>query len=300
MAEKRGLGRGLSALLGDSEEAQAQAQAIAQGGPAPSGLREIPIELIHRKDDQPRFRFDEAELEELAASLRKTGVLQPILVRPLADMDGHFQIVAGERRWRAAQKAGLHVLPAIVRDLGDVEVMEVAIVENVQRSDLNAIEEAMAYHQLIDGLGRTHGEVAEAVGKSRVHVANAVRLINLPGEVREHILAGRLSAGHGRALLGAHDFTKISALSEQVLAQGLSVRATEALVRKAEAPSIVKPGKAKAAPGASADITVLENDLSDVLGLDVSVLDREGVGEVKISYQTLEQLDEICRRLTRT
>ena len=300
MAEKRGLGRGLSALLGDSEEAQAQAQALAQGGPAPAGLRDIPIELIHRKEDQPRFRFDEAELEELAASLKKTGVLQPILVRPLKDMDGHFQIVAGERRWRAAQKAGLHVLPAIVRDLGDVEVMEVAIVENVQRSDLNAIEEAMAYHHLIDGLGRSHGEVAEAVGKSRVHVANAVRLINLPGEVRDHILEGRLSAGHGRALLGAHDFMKISALAEQVLAQGLSVRATEALVRKSEAPSIVKPGKARAAPGASADITALENDLSDVLGLDVSVLDRDGAGEVRISYQTLEQLDEICRRLTRT
>ena len=298
MAEKRGLGRGLSALLGDSEEAQAQA--LAQGGPAPAGLRDIPIELIHRKEDQPRFRFDEAELEELAASLKKTGVLQPILVRPLKDMDGHFQIVAGERRWRAAQKAGLHVLPAIVRDLGDVEVMEVAIVENVQRSDLNAIEEAMAYHHLIDGLGRSHGEVAEAVGKSRVHVANAVRLINLPGEVRDHILEGRLSAGHGRALLGAHDFMKISALAEQVLAQGLSVRATEALVRKSEAPSIVKPGKARAAPGASADITALENDLSDVLGLDVSVLDRDGAGEVRISYQTLEQLDEICRRLTRT
>lgn len=297
MAEKRGLGRGLSALLGDSEEALSQAS--TPGGPAPAGLREIPIELIHRNEHQPRFRFDEAEIEELAASLRKTGVLQPILVRPLADMEGHFQIVAGERRWRAAQKAGLHVLPAIVRDLGDIEVLEVAIVENVQRSDLNAIEEAMAYHQLIDGMGRTHGEVAEAVGKSRVHVANAVRLINLPGEVREHILAGRLSAGHGRALLGAHDFTKISALAEQVLAQGLSVRATEALVRKTEAPSIVKPGKARGAPAASADITALENDLSDALGLNVSVLDRDGAGEVKISYQTLEQLDEICRRLNR-
>ena len=298
MAEKRGLGRGLSALLGDSEDAQAQAQ--AQGGPAPAGLREIPIELIHRNEHQPRFRFDETEIEELAASLRKTGVLQPILVRPLTDMDGHFQIVAGERRWRAAQKAGLHVLPAIVRELGDVEVMELAIVENVQRSDLNAIEEAMAYNQLIEGLGRTHGEVAEAIGKSRAHVANAVRLINLPGEVREHILEGRLSAGHGRALLGAHDFMKISALAEQVLAQGMSVRATEALVRKAEAPSITKPAKGKTAPGSSADITALENDLSDVLGLDVSVLDREGTGEVRISYKTLEQLDEICRRLTRT
>jgi ParB family transcriptional regulator, chromosome partitioning protein len=296
MAEKRGLGRGLSALLGDSEEAQAQ----AQGGPAPAGLREIPIELIHRNEHQPRFRFDEAEIEELAASLRKTGVLQPILVRPLQDMDGHFQIVAGERRWRAAQKAGLHVLPAIVRELGDAEVMELAIVENVQRSDLNAIEEAMAYNQLIEGLGRTHGEVADAIGKSRAHVANAVRLINLPGEVREHILEGRLSAGHGRALLGAHDFMKISALAEQVLAQGMSVRATEALVRKAEAPSITKPAKGKAAPGSSADITALENDLSDVLGLDVAVLDREGTGEVRISYKTLEQLDEICRRLTRT
>lgn len=294
MAEKRGLGRGLSALLGDSEEAQ------AQGGPAPAGLREIPIELIHRNEHQPRFRFDEAEIEELAASLRKTGVLQPILVRPLRDMDGHFQIVAGERRWRAAQKAGLHVLPAIVRELGDVEVMELAIVENVQRSDLNAIEEAMAYNQLIEGLGRTHGEVADTIGKSRAHVANAVRLINLPGEVREHILEGRLSAGHGRALLGAHDFMKISALAEQVLAQGLSVRATEALVRKTETPSITKPGKGKTAPGASADITALENDLSDVLGLDVAVLDREGTGEVRISYKTLEQLDEICRRLTRT
>ncbi|OXE35587.1 MAG: chromosome partitioning protein ParB [Phenylobacterium zucineum] len=292
MAEKRGLGRGLSALLGESEE--------AQGGPAQLGLRDIPIDLIHRNEHQPRFRFDEAELEDLAASLRRTGVLQPILVRPLKDMDGHFQIVAGERRWRAAQKAGLHVLPAIVRDLGDIEVMEISIVENVQRSDLNAIEEAMAYNQLIEGLGRTHGEVAEAVGKSRAHVANTVRLINLPGEVREHILAGHLSAGHGRALLGAHEFTRISALAEQVLAQGLSVRATEALVRESETPSMAKPAKVKADSGSSADIAALEHDLSEGLGLDVAVLDRDGRGEVRISYKTLEQLDEICRRLTRS
>ena len=191
MVEKRGLGRGLSALLGEVEETPVTAGAAA-------GLRDIPIELIHRNENQPRWVFTEDEIEELSASIREKGVLQPILVRP-SGVAGQFEIVAGERRWRASQKAGLHSLPALVRELDDAQMLEIAVIENVQRAALNPIEEANAYSQLMVVHGRTQNDVADAVGKSRAHVANAVRLLNLPPEARTLVLEGKISAGHARA-----------------------------------------------------------------------------------------------------
>lgn len=294
MAEnRRGLGRGLSALLGDSAEDVAAAAATAQGG---AGVREIPIELIHRNPDQPRKSFPEADLQELSESIREKGVLQPILVRASPKTPGEFEIVAGERRWRAAQKAGLGVVPALVRELDDLQVLEIAIVENVQRADLNAIEEALGYKALMERFGRTQETVATAVGKSRSHVANTLRLLNLPLEVQDHVLHGRLSAGHARAIATS---VNPSALAERIVAAGLSVRDAEALARKGGEPS--KSGGARKPSGGAkdTDTLALESDLSEVLGLDVQVIDRGGAGELRISYATLEQLDDLCRRLTR-
>ena len=289
MVEKRGLGRGLSALLGEVEETPVDAGAAG-------GLRDIPIELIHRNEKQPRWVFSEDEIEELAASIREKGVLQPILVRPAPDMDGHFEIVAGERRWRASQKAGLHVLPALVRELGDAQVLEIGVIENVQRSALNPIEEASAYQQLVEIHGRSAAEVADAVGKSRSHVANLVRLLALPDSVRQYLMGGQITAGHARALLGAEDPL---ALADLVIAKGLSVRDTESLVRKAAGGGAVTPKSASPKPPKDTDTQALEVDLSEALGLTVEVMDRGGVGELRVKYATLEQLDEVCRRLTR-
>lgn len=285
MAEKRGLGRGLSALLGDVEETN-----LATGTGEAASVREIPIELIHANPDQPRTQFVAAEIEELADSIRGKGVLQPILVRPDPGAAGGFQIVAGERRWRASQKAGLRVMPALVRELDDRQVLEIAVIENVQRANLNPMEEAAAYQQLVDRFGHTQDEVAQSVGKSRSHVANTLRLMNLPASVREMVLEGKLTAGHARAILTADD---PAALAQEIVARGLSVRDAEALVRK-PAPG----GKARSRPSKDTDTLALESDLSDVLGLDVEVVDRGGVGELRIKYATLEQLDELCRRLT--
>ena len=289
MVEKRGLGRGLSALLGEVEETPVDAGAAG-------GLRDIPIELIHRNEKQPRWVFSEEEIEELAASIREKGVLQPILVRPAPDMDGHFEIVAGERRWRASQKAGLHVLPALVRELGDAQVLEIGVIENVQRSALNPIEEASAYQQLVEVHGRSAAEVADAVGKSRSHVANLVRLLALPDPVRQYLMAGQITAGHARALLGADDPL---ALADLVIAKGLSVRDTESLVRKSAGGGVAAPRPASPKPSKDTDTQALEVDLSEALGLTVEVMDKGGVGELRVKYATLEQLDEVCRRLTR-
>ena len=291
MVEKRGLGRGMAALLGDADEAK-----VVAGAPASeiSGVREIPIELIHRNADQPRWVFSETEVDELAASIREKGILQPILVRPAPGMPGEWEIVAGERRWRASQKAGLRVMPVLVRELDDVQVLEIAVIENVQRANLNPIEEASAYQQLIEKFRRTQEEVADSVGKSRSHVANTLRLMNLPEAVRQHVLEGRLSAGHARAILTADD---PAALAEIIIAKGLSVRDAENLARNT--PSAARPqSAAKRKPVKDTDTQALEADLSDVLGLDVEVVDRGGVGELKIKYATLEQLDELCRKLT--
>lgn len=293
MAEgRRGLGRGLSALLGEAEEADAPG-AGGQPGQGPEGARELPIELIHRNPGQPRQYFAEAELAELEASIRASGVLQPILVRPSPTTPGEFEIVAGERRWRAAQRAGLNAIPALVRTLADDVAYEIAIVENVQREDLNALEEARAYDQLMGRMGYTQEQAATAVGKSRSHIANTLRLLQLPADVQDHVLQGRLSAGHARAILASDDQEAIAA---QVVARGLSVRDTEALVRsKAAGPKKASgPKRAK-----DTDTAALEADIEDVLGMSVDIVDRGGAGELRIKYATLEQLDEVCRRLTR-
>lgn len=304
MAEgRRGLGRGLSALMEETDVAAdglsptAVAAAVAAVADA-GGSRDIPIELISRNPDQPRKVFGEAELEELAASIRTRGIIQPLLLRPAPGAPGQFQIVAGERRWRAAQRAGLRTVPAVVREFDDGEVLELAIIENVQRADLNAIEEAQGYRALQDRFGRTQEAVAEVVGKSRSHVANALRLLALPDEVQAHVLEGRLSAGHARAIAAAPD---PSDLARQVIGRGLNVRDTEALARKGS----VKPPRAGGRGGSvsrfkDADTRVLEEDLEALVGLKVQVLDRGGAGEVRIAYETLEQLDELCRRLTRS
>lgn len=290
MAEgRRGLGRGLSALLGESD-----AENPAAAGEA-AGAREIPIELIRRNPDQPRRRFGEAEIAELADSIREKGVLQPVLVRPAPDAPGEYQLVAGERRWRASQQAGLKAIPALVRELDDQQVLEIAIIENVQRADLGPIEESLSYRALMDRFGRTQEEVAQVVGKSRPHVANALRLLNLPAEVQTLLADGLLTAGHARALIGS---LNPLALAQEVISRGLNVRDTEALVKRG-APEKKSASFATKPVARDHDTAALESDLSEVLGLEVEIRDRGGVGELRIKYATLEQLDDLCRRLTR-
>jgi ParB family chromosome partitioning protein len=295
MAEpRRGLGRGLSALLGENEATGDTA--AASGGAAPGPAQETPIELLRRNPEQPRRQFGEAELEELAASIREKGVLQPILVRPMPGAPGEYQIVAGERRWRAAQRAGLHSVPVLVRDLDDLDVLEIAIIENVQRADLNALEEALAYKSLMERFGRTQEAVAQVVGKSRSHVANALRLLSLPEEVRDHLAAGRLSAGHARAIATAPDPV---GLARAVVEKDLSVRQAEALSRQSQDRGSPSPRMTRLGGGGKdADTKLLEQDLAERLGLQVDLDDRGGKGLVTIRYETLEQLDDLCQRLT--
>jgi ParB family chromosome partitioning protein len=291
MAEgRRGLGRGLSALLGD-----AAASLEGDGNPPiPASISELPIEVLRRNPEQPRRSFPESELEELSESVREKGVLQPILVRPAPGAAGEYQIVAGERRWRAAQRAGLRDVPVLVRDLSDLEVLEIGIVENIQREDLKPIDEALGYKALMDRFGRTQEALAQTVGKSRSHVANMVRLLSLPEDVQNLMSNGSLSAGHGRALLG---FSNPREVARDVVAKGLSVRQVEELSRRAQDKSDKPKPKAVVS---SADSDALEQDLSDALGLKVQVTDHDGKGEVRIRYLTAEQLDEICRRLSRS
>ena len=289
---RRGLGRGLSALLGEAEAENAAAPAGE-----PTGAREIPIELIHRNPDQPRRHFGEEQLAELADSIREKGVLQPVLVRPAPDKPGEYQLVAGERRWRASQTTGLRTLPALVRELDDRQVLEIAIVENVQRADLGVIEEALSYKSLMERFDRTQEEVAQVVGKSRPHVANALRLLTLPDEIQGYLADGRLTAGHARALVGHPHAVPIARV---IIEKGLNVRETEALVKR----GILETKSATAAQvagrtGKDADTAALEDDLSEVLGLPVEIRDAGGAGEIRIRYKTLEQLDDLCRRLTR-
>jgi len=293
---QRGLGRGLSALLGESVGEQPVA---VSGEGAPAGVRMLPIELLSPNPDQPRKQFTPADLEELTVSIRDRGVLQPILVRAWPGETDRWQIIAGERRWRAAQAARLTTVPVIERQMDDVEVLEIAIIENVQRADLNPMEEANAYAQLMERFGRTQDAVAGVVGKSRSHVANTLRLLQLPVPVREHVMAGRLSAGHARALITARDPV---ALAEEVLAKGLNVRQTEILARQAtEGARPVRPSqRGGVGPSdASADIEALQQDLADALGMKVELADRGGKGELTLRYASLEQLDELCRRLMR-
>ena len=266
------------------------------GGAQPTGVRAVPIESLKPNPDQPRKQFAAEHLEELTASIRDKGVLQPILVRAQPGEDGMWQIIAGERRWRAAQAARLKFVPIIERPMDDVEVMEVAIIENVQRADLNPVEEAMAYGSLISRFGRTQDALAGVVGKSRSHVANTLRLLQLPDSVLNHVMENRLSAGHARALITAPN---PEALAEQVLSKGLNVRQTEALARRAaDGPKASKAKPVLSGEGA-ADVAALEQDLADALGLKVLLADKGGKGEITIKYGTLEQLDDLCRRLMR-
>ena len=304
-ASRRGLGRGLAALLGDAEPLAAPGRPTS--GPAPSPAEaptetgpptRAPIELLRRNPDQPRRRFDAADLAELTESVRQRGVLQPILVRPAPGAPGEWQIVAGERRWRAAQTAGLHEVPILVRELTDTEVLEIGIVENVQRTDLDPIEEALGYFALIDRFGHTQAETAQLVGKSRSHVTNALRLLQTPDNVQDHLIAGRLTPGHARAIATAPDAAR---LADLVVERGLSVRQAEALGRQSQSRTATPRPRAPAGPtvvgGKHPDIAAIEHDTSEALGLAVSIDDRAGAGEVRIVYRTLEQLDEVLRRL---
>jgi len=287
--QKRGLGRGLSALLEDVAEPQ-DAAAEAAASATPGGGQTLPIELIRRNPDQPRRHFDEAEIESLARSIGEKGLLQPILVRPSPSLPGEYQIVAGERRWRAAQQARLTVVPVVIRELNDSETLEIAILENVQRSDLNPVEEAAGYKALMDRFGHTQEDVSQAVGKTRVHVANTVRLLTLPEEVQGLVIDGKLTAGHARAVMAAED---PAALARRVVAEGLNVRQAEAL---AKAPAEKAPPKVRT--GKDVNTLDLEKRLSEALGLGVEIIDRDGSGEVRVKYRALEQLDFVCRRLT--
>jgi len=288
---RRGLGRGLSALMADA------GVDLATSGREPSRLsapdRKVPIEHLRPNPDQPRRFFDDEALAELAQTIREKGILQPLIVRPVPDSDEMFEIVAGERRWRAAQRAGLHEAPVLVRDFNDTEVLEIGIIENIQREGLNAIEEAAAYRALIDRFGHTQDKVAEALGKSRSHVANCLRLLNLPEPVQGMVTDGRLSSGHARALITATDPL---ALAKKVLARGLNVRQTEALARDAQTPP-----KTGAAPAVNdADTRALEQALSAALGMKALITHKgAGAGQVVIRYSDLDQLDRLCEILTR-
>jgi ParB family chromosome partitioning protein len=273
----------------------ADAAASTAEGRRAAGVLEAPIEKVRPNPEQPRKTFRPEELEELAASIREKGVLQPILARPAPGEPGVYQIIAGERRWRAAQKAELHTIPVLVRDLADHEVMEVALIENIQRADLNALEEARAYGMMTERFGHSPEAIARVVGKSRSHVANTLRLTRLPPTVQAHVEEGRLSAGHARALL---DLDDAPALAERIIAQGLNVRQTEALARSAGKTG-GRGGKARVPATKDADTRALEADLEDMLGLKVEILDHDGAGEVRLFYETLEQLDEVCSRLSR-
>jgi ParB family transcriptional regulator, chromosome partitioning protein len=297
------LGRGLSALLGDYAGARNVIDSPDPGAAAEGDQVEalasfdIAIDRIVPNPKQPRRTFIEAELEELSQSIRAKGVLQPILVRPDPANAEMFEIVAGERRWRAARRAGLTVIPAVVRNMDDREMLEIAIIENVQRADLNPVEEAEAYKALIDRFGRSQESVATQVGKSREHISNTIRLLNLPDDVREHVREGRLSAGHARALLKTQD---PSLLAATVISKNLSVRETEALAKDDKGAGKSPRIEAKLSGDKDVDTKALELDLQRSLGLDVDIRHINGKGgEVRIRYGQLEQLDEICRLLSR-
>ncbi|MBY6135593.1 ParB/RepB/Spo0J family partition protein [Nocardioides marinus] len=257
----------------------------------------VPIEKIVANPNQPRRQFLQEDLDDLTASIKEKGVLQPLIVRPTSD--GKYEIVAGERRWRASQAAQLHEVPVLIRDYSDLEMMEVAIIENIQRSDLNAMEEAQSYKQLMDKFGHTQEKMAEALGKSRSHIANLVRLLHLPEDVQQLVQERKLSAGHARALITSDNASELAA---KIVKGGLSVRATEALVKKAAAGGSIKPArKSKKSEEKDADTRALEGDLSAVLKMKVSIDHKPGgeAGSVTISYETLDQLDELCNILSR-
>ena len=277
---RQSLGRGLAALFGEAE------------GRAPDGggaVREVAIELIRPGVFQPRRRFGEDELEALAQSVREKGVLQPLLVRPVDEAEAAFELIAGERRWRAAQRAGLHQVPVLVRALGDVEALEIALIENLQREDLTSLEEAEAYRRLVDEFGRTQANIAEALGKSRSHVANTLRLLGLPEIVRRRLEEGALSAGHARALLAADNPAE---LATEIIRRGLNVRVTEQLVKRRAAPRRTSPRQAR-----DADTLALEREMTEALGLRVTIAGKARGGTLTLHYANLDQLDRLLALL---
>ncbi|MGO8834225.1 MAG: ParB/RepB/Spo0J family partition protein [Roseiarcus sp.] len=279
------LGRGLAALLGDvGEEASA--------GERARGQRKTPIEFLRPNPRNPRRNFDEAELDELAASIKERGVIQPILARAIPRVADAYEIVAGERRWRAAQRAGLHEVPIVVIEAGDREALEIAIVENVQRTDLNALEEASGYAQLAADYGYSHNDIARIIGKSRSHIANTLRLLKLPEFARSLLASGQISAGHGRALLAVAD---PDATAGQILTLGLTVRDVERLGQQAGEPAPTRSTREPAE--ADADTRALEHSLSVALGTIVTIRRRGESGEVRLKFHDFEQLDDLCRRL---
>jgi ParB family chromosome partitioning protein len=282
------LGRGLAALIGD----MSAAEGVRGSGEPQAGVRRVPVGAIVANQANPRRDFDPDQLEELANSVREKGVMQPLLVRPSKDA-GRFEIIAGERRWRAAQKAGLHDVPVIVREVDDKEALELAIIENVQRVDLNPLEEAQGYGQLIEQFSYTQQDLAQVIGKSRSHVANTLRLLRLPQDVRDMLAQGQLTAGHARTLITADNPAE---LARRIVSEGLSVREAEALSQQ-------KSGGKKRAPETKSldkdpDTLALERRLSDALGLTVSIDGKGESGKLVIGYRTLEQLDGVCVRLT--
>lgn len=299
MEKKRktgGLGRGLSALMADVNAPEAQK--AEDGGQRRSDMS-VPIENVFPNPNQPRRSFTPDQLEELAASVKEKGIIQPLIVRARPGHPQQFEIVAGERRWRAAQMAQLHHVPVVLRNFDDVEVLEIAIIENIQRADLNPMEEAAGYKALMDRFGHTQDKLSEALGKSRSYIANLVRLLQLPDEVQTYLREGKLSAGHARALITSDD---PSALARRVIQQGLSVRETERLTKQPK--SHQKSGgaqpRARKAVEKDADTRALEGDLTANLGMKVEINHTPGAeaGSITISYMDLEQLDELCMRLT--
>ena len=287
---RSGLGRGLSALLGDAVGDVAVGDESTGPETRLSGLRTLPVSAMSPHPGQPRRHFDEDALEDLARSIRTRGMIQPIVVRPHGK---DYQIVAGERRWRAAQRAHLHEVPVIVRELDDAEALEIALIENIQRQDLNAIEEAEAYRKLTADFGHTQDALAKLVNKSRSHVSNLLRLLDLPAPVRALVVTGELEMGHARALIGAPDPL---ALAMQVIEGGLSVRQVEKLARE------VKPAsRSRGAPtetARDADIAALERQLGDLLGLNIRIAYGDKGGTLTLAYSTLDQLDMVCQRLS--
>lgn len=288
-SKRRGLGRGLAALIGDEAPAQP-----AGGQPAATiSPNTVPVEFLRPNRFQPRREFAEEELADLANSIAQKGVLQPIVVRPVPGERNAFEIVAGERRWRAAQRARLDRVPVNVRDLTDAETLEIAIIENVQRADLNPVEEADGYDRLMAEFGYTQAEVSKLIGKSRSHVANTLRLRALPDAVKAHLASGELTPGHARAIMGADDPL---ALAREIIEGRLTVRDAEAL-GKAKA---AKPKPARRAPEKDTDTRALERRIADSLGLAVSIAHKgDSGGTLTVRYKTLEQLDEVCRRLAK-
>ena len=286
---QRGLGRGLSALMADIEPTVTE---VSSDVGVIRGTTLVPIEKIHPNPNQPRRHFDADDLSDLAESIRSKGIIQPLVVRAHPNKAGGFEIVAGERRWRASQMVPLHNLPVVVRELSDRDVLEIAIIENIQRTDLNPIEEAIGYRQLMDKFGHTQEQIALALGKSRPHIANNLRLLGLPEDVQTLLVTGKISSGHARALVTA---SNASELAQIVVSRGLSVRQVEKLMRDPSTPN--KVGAARTTK--DADTRALEGDLSAALKMSVRIahnIGQEG-GFITIKYQDLEQLDELCRHL---